>query len=288
MKIFFIILTVIGILLLAILVVAALFLFYPVSYQIQGKAGDEVFLSGRFWWLLHIFWFEFAVRDFTPRARFGVLWFQKSFGEEEEDEKEERREPELKPKAPVQDGPAIRPKAAALEDKTGAKKMRTQRKRAAKNKRMRPKARGKPGRSAFRLERVKAFKEKGVNRARNWKERYIHIKAEALDEKNHMAVRHIWAEITYIVTHLKPKYMRGGFDFSTGDPALTGLLTGAFSMLPLFYQYEACVYPDFVSDKPYVKGAVTFGGTMSLYHGLLCLIRLIRDKNAMQLIQKFR
>jgi len=152
--------------------------------------------------------------------------------------------------------PAPRPKKEAEEEPAP--------KRDKKGKRPRPKSRAK---------QRKGFNGKS-GRVRSLKESYARFKGEVSDEKNRMA-------------RLKPKYIDGGVDFSTGDPALTGLLTGALSMLPVLYQYGACVYPDFTSDTPYLKGALSLGGRMSLYHGLLCLIRLIRNKNTMQFIQKF-
>ena len=275
MSIFFIILTVIGILFLVILTLAALCLFYPVSYRIRGEAEEEMSLAGRFWWLFGILWFEVAVKGFEPEIRFGILWFQKSLWGKETAGQESGcdtlpKTPALEQKPDMGAAPAPRPKKEAEEEPAP--------KRDKKGKRPRPKSRAK---------QRKGFNGKS-GRVRSLKESYARFKGEISDEKNRMAVRHIWREITYIVTRLKPKYIDGGLDFSTGDPALTGLLTGALSMLPVLYQYGACVYPDFTSDTPYLKGALSLGGRMSLYHGLLCLIRLIRNKNTMQFIQKFR
>ncbi len=359
------ILTAIGILLLIILVLAALCLFYPVSYRIRGEAEEEVSLFGRFWWLSGIFRLEFDVKGFVPQVRFGILWFHWSFGGKEagqddasdaadrgggyskpnpdlsggqkdadvtatavsgekakasetavlERKAETSETAALERKAEASEtavlereaevlepavlegrseasGPAVlegRSEAselAVVEEQGDVAKERAESKR--RRRQVRPKGRAEPKKKASRRKRAGDQKERGTGSTRTFKEKYARFKAEALDEKNHMAVRHIWKEITYIVTRLEPKYMVGGFDFSTGDPALTGIVTGAVSILPVLYRYDACVYPDFVSDEPYIRGVLSFGGRMSLYHVVLCLIRLFRDKNAMQFILKFR
>lgn len=314
MRILLIILTVMGILLLVLLVLAAVCLFYPVSYRIKGEAEEELSLCGRFWWLLGLFRFEFAIRDFKPSMQFGILWLKWSFGGEEAEEEPHK---EKTPKEPGPDAPAYKERAGVPGKKSGqsAETDGSERKTSQSTGTA---VSGKKADASFsaeqpgaeeeaalaerhsaekdkadkkgkrRKKRRKAFGVKGNSQKAAFKERYDRFRTELSDEKNHLAVKHFWQEATYIFTHLRPKYANGAVYFATGDPALTGQVTGALSLLPVMYQYDACVCPDFVSDNPYIRGTIAFGGRMSLYRAVLCLIRIIRDENAMRLIQKFR
>ena len=345
MRIVFIILAVIGILLLVILAIAAFCLFYPVSYRIKGEAEEELSLYGRFWWLFGLLWFEFDVRDFKPDMRFGILWFKRSFGGEEELQTEDTKGTQSEPDADMQersgkiaaseersDGKAELPVPAAESDgeaessvsaaesdeeaessvsaaesdgeaessvsaaKNAAKAEPADltethdidKKKKTRKKQNHAKTRAKPGKKLFRKKRSKAYQNKNARRQGTLKESFSKFRTELSDEKNHMAVKHFWQEATYIFTHLKPKYANGAIYFAAGDPALTGQLTGMLSLLPVMYQYDACICPDFVSEEPYIRGKVVFGGRMFLIHAVFCLIRIIRDENAMKFIQKFR
>ncbi len=114
------------------------------------------------------------------------------------------------------------------------------------------------------------------------------IKRELSDETNKLAFSHVWREILYLLSHLKPKDAKGEIHFSTGDPAHTGELTGVLSLCPVFYRYKLHVYPDFASDKFYVRGNLSLKGHISLYHFVLILIRLFADKNIRGFLKKIR
>ena len=93
----------------------------------------------------------------------------------------------------------------------------------------------------------------------------------------------MWQELWYLVSHLKPNYIESDISFSAGDPALTGKITGAVSLLPVLYRYDAQVYPDFLSEEAYIRGRLKMKGHMALFHFVRSLIRLIRDENIRKL-----
>ena len=282
MRILLIILMVVGILLLALLAFLTVCLFYPVSYRIKGEAEEALALSGRFWWLFGLLWFEFAVRDLKPEARFRIFGFRIRLGGEGTKEKKPRKakasrtQPDAGMDVPREDGQLPFDETPKLP--APAKEQRTKKGSAAQNKR-RPKK---------RIHAKARAKPKRAGRFGTFQEGYVKLREEYSDERNHMAVRHLWQEATYIFVHFMPKYAKGEVSYATGDPALTGQLTGVLSLLPVMYRYSVCICPDFASEHAYIRGTVVFGGKMSLYHAVLCLIRIIRDENAMRLIQKFR
>lgn len=296
MRIVLIILAVTGILLLIILTLMLFCLFYPVSYQIKGESEDELALCGRFWWLFGLLWFEFDVRDLAPQMRFGIFGLKRSFGKEDMPQRDEGAFAPTEASSPDKKAgekaetdnvklPAlteekdIRPDAVAWNKAQSTEEGGTDIRSRKRKKRIRAKTGAKPKRRFFHKKQIQLD---------TWKKRYLRFRAELSDEKNHMAIKHLWQEAMYIFTHLKPKYASGTICFATGDPALTGQVTGVLSLFPVMYRYDVCVCPDFASENPYIRGTVVFGGKMSLYHAVLCLIRIIRDENTIKLIQKFR
>lgn len=103
-----------------------------------------------------------------------------------------------------------------------------------------------------------------------------------------MAVSHLWQEVLYLLSHLKPDYIHTEIDFSAGDPAVTGQVTGMLSLLPIMYWYDTHVYPDFLSEEFYIRGQFQLKGHMAFYHMIRCLIRIWNDRNIKRLWNKFR
>ncbi len=285
MKVLFIILTAIGILLLLVLLLAAFGLFCPVSYRLKGEAEEKASFFFRFGWLFGLLWFEFVLKSPAPEIRLGIFRWKKNFGIKETEEENIQ-------KAAIQrttEQETAIPKETAQETKTPEQTApdapeadRHAEAFSGKKSRARPKRRG------SRRKRAKEAQDKETARARTWKEKYAGFKAEVSDEKNHRAIRHLWQELTYIALRLKPKYIKGEIYFATGDPALTGMATGALSLFPVSYRYDARVYPDFAADTPYIRGTIALGGKMSPYHMVRGFIRIVRNKNTMQFIRKFR
>ncbi len=119
-------------------------------------------------------------------------------------------------------------------------------------------------------------------------DRFKGIRQEAADERNRRAVSHLWRELCYLLAHLKPKYVKAEISFSTGDPALTGEVTGGLSLFPLIYRYDAHIYPDFLAEEFYIKGSLKMKGHIAVFHFLKILIRLFLDKDVKRLYNKFK
>lgn len=91
-------------------------------------------------------------------------------------------------------------------------------------------------------------------------------------------------ELTYLARHYRPRHLRGYLKFGTGDPALTGKLTGACYLLLPTQEYE--ILPNF--EESMFETETEFSGRIRSIHLLLAIYRLIREKKIKRLIRKVR
>lgn len=281
MRILFFILKIIGILLLAILFMTVLLVFYPVSYWLEGKNDEELFLHGRLSWLFRIVRLEFALKDHTLELKPGILCFHWNLGGTKSDEKSGKAQAEEK---------SIEVSEESLaETNQGQSPDARQVLRSESEKNDSQIASGSS--AELQGEQRTGFLEKvqsGKTKASGWKNRAGTIREELTDERNKMAISHIWQEVLYLLSHLKPKYIQAEIDFSVGDPAATGQATGMLSLLPIMYQKGIHVYPDFMSEEFYIRGSFCLKGHMALFHMIRCFIRIWKDKNIKRIFNKFR
>ncbi len=113
------------------------------------------------------------------------------------------------------------------------------------------------------------------------------LKGKVLDETNKIAVARIWKELVYLLRHFRFRRIRSELTFSLGDPALTGQALGLLAMLPFLYRYETGVFPDFESDRWYVRGTVSAKGHAHLVHLLVSIVRLWRRKELRIFVKRF-
>lgn len=281
MRILFFILKIIGILLLAILFMTVLLVFYPVSYWLEGKNDEELSLHGRLSWLFRIVRLEFALKDHTLELKPGILCFHWNLGGSKSDEKSGKAQAEEKPIEVSEESLA--------ETNQGQSPDARQELRSESEKNDSQIASGSS--AELQGEQRTGFLEKvqsGKTKASGWKNRAGTIREELTDERNKMAISHIWQEVLYLLSHLKPKYIQAEIDFSVGDPAATGQATGMLSLLPIMYQKGIHVYPDFMSEEFYIRGSFCLKGHMALFHMIRCFIRIWKDKNIKRIFNKFR
>lgn len=266
MSILVFILKIIGILLLILLFFAGLFLFHPIYYQIKGEAKEDISAEGYFWWLFQILRLEFQVGNQDIKIRIRIFGRAIEFGGEDNESALTQAAEETSALTEEEDGTDFlntKP-AGFLEENTEPDSFEEE-KRTPKEKKKSP-------------AKKKKRKTKKFGR----------LKEQLTDSGNHRAVSHIWKEIRYLLSHIKPKYLKAEISFSAGDPALTGGVTGALSLIPAVYRYDARIYPDFLSEKLYIKGSLEIKGHMALFHFIRSLFRLLRDKNIRRLYQNIR
>lgn len=291
MSILFLLLKIIAVILAVILAFLFLCLFHPVFYQVEGilKEDAKPVVQGKFWWLFQILRLEilFSEGELSLKVRiFGIgkkLFREKDGEDSREDQKSEQSETNSGTSSEcISREDMGRDAGEPVENKSEILNSRQE------NLKDSPEDETKEQKKREFRHRKRKRKKQDTRERKNKSGVFSSIKRELSDEKNKMALSHVWREILYLLSHLKPKYAKGEIHFSTGDPALTGEVTGVLSLFPVFYRYKLHVYPDFASDGFYIRGNLSLKGHISLYHFILILIRLFADKNIRGLIKKIR
>lgn len=106
---------------------------------------------------------------------------------------------------------------------------------------------------------------------------------ELQKEENKEAFHLCIQQLKYLCRHFGPHKIKGNLRFCLGDPCYTGLALGAISMFPVLYKNEFHISPDFESEQIYANGMVSFSGHIRFVHGLVCFIRLWKNKTIRRL-----
>lgn len=288
-----------GILALVLLLLAVLLL-VPVRYAVSGSVGDSVKVSGKAGWLLSAIRYEFSLEDgeVTDGVRiFGFRVRKKAKVTEvelEEDaaeaelaamelgmEEDARPAKESGSTGQVQESDKTTGKPDDLQcnseqKKTGDDREKDSGKASDKNVLRKIKSlwqtiKELPGIISRQFRKIR----RSLQNAKSFAERIQELFA---DELNQYAVKKIWAQCLYLLGHFRFRKMYTDLMFSLSDPAWTGQALGIFSMVPLFYQYEVHLYPDFESDKLYVQGDFEIKGRIRLVHLVVVTLRLLFDQ----------
>lgn len=95
---------------------------------------------------------------------------------------------------------------------------------------------------------------------RQKKEKLGRWRAYLRSEEVKATVRLLWRQTKRLFRHLRPQKVRIRGRFGFGDPALTGQATGLMSLLPVFYQKELSLQPEFreacLEGEFFLKGRV--------------------------------
>ncbi len=86
----------------------------------------------------------------------------------------------------------------------------------------------------------------------------------------------------------RPRKMQGSIEFGMSDPSRTGQITGAVAAVPVIYQTDLSVVPDFETEESYLSGDIHAKGHVLMCFGAALLIALIRSKNIRTFFGKLR
>lgn len=110
---------------------------------------------------------------------------------------------------------------------------------------------------------ARAFKERlaGIVKSlRQKKEKFDQWRAYLGSEEVRATLRLLWRQTKRLFRHLRPQKVRIRGRFGFGDPALTGQVTGLVSLLPVFYQKELSLQPEFseacLEGEFFLKGRI--------------------------------
>lgn len=283
-------LVVLGLILLAL----GLILFVPIRYEVSGSIGDswELRIQGKVTYLLSIIKVLFAYEESQFDLKVFLFGVEKNMQEESDDSSEEVSETVDTTEEVAQEKDAeitFHEKEEQLltegqtshtgqleTESTGISQVQDRADKSSEEKETIDRLKGS---DASKKKRHKKIKEKS-------KFDFAFIKQQITDEHNKSVVRKIWAEICYLLKHFKFRKIVTDLVFSTGDPASTGQALGMLCMIPILYQYEFHISPDFESENGYLKGTFLVAGKLRLIHIVITILRLILDKEVRLLVKR--
>lgn len=270
MTVLLLILKIIGILLLSLIGIVLFLLvsvlFVPIRYQISGEIQEKVNFHGKIHCLLHMVSFSFSYEGQEPAYRLRIFGFPLRFGKKKKSELEEDFEDDFINETPKQETVVRQEELPKKASQTASEKKETS-DDVTKNADIVPPQK----QSAKKIKQL-------IHMLKQFPEKIADIKMLLTDETNRKSVSLIVAEIKYLLRHSKFRKIKTELKFSMADPAATGQVLGIICMIPVLYQYQINIYPDFESEKFYVKGDYFVKGHVRLVHGLCSIIRLWKEK----------
>ncbi|MBR5317213.1 MAG: DUF2953 domain-containing protein, partial [Lachnospiraceae bacterium] len=236
-----------------------LVLFVPIRYEVSGNIGDswEIKLQGRIAYLLSIVKVLFSYEKEQFDVNFFFFGFKKKKAKEDDfsqaeskeaskeacEEVEETLDSETVSEELLKENDELERLDSDIEIKTEKVYSNEQ----------------KESDSVSKTQKVSSAKKKPQTKKKTQKTSepkkrdFDFWKNELTDEHNKSVVRKVLIEIGYLLRHFRFRKMETDIIFSTGDPAVTGQVLGVLCMLPLFYQYQFYIVPDFETESFYIK-----------------------------------
>lgn len=293
MEIFILILKIIGILLAVFLLLVGAMLAVPVRYRVNVETA-KLKVSGRgvFSWLFHIIDFRIWYREDGICYKLRILGIPiiRSGKKERSSGKGRKKNSHTSRKGTKT---SLDKRNESDTEKNPEEQQLTDNNKSRKGKNRKDRKQRKHKKGLF--WRIRRFFENLKQRfldimagAVTVKEKIQNIKDLIFDEKNKRSLAKAWRELRYMIRHYSPRRAKGELAFGMEDPSQTGQILGALSLLPFWTRYKINIYPDFQTDRFYVEGHVKMGGHIRLWHFLLSVIRLIKDKDIRLLLEKIR
>lgn len=284
-----ILLLILGILLLAI----ALVLFHPVSYQVGGEIEKQTYVHGKISWLFRILSWRFSWdgKEFTSDFYLFGRKHKKKKTDEDFPKDDVFPENDFRNEEEYLLEEADSSKENNLKD-TGSTDTRSEEKR--QKQKDKPKHKDKPiwvrikEKLVGMLESIRQFFQKFMDTLKNFNDKKQEVMSLLSDEANQKTVKGIFGELRYLLKHVRVRKITTDLSFSAGNPALTGQVLGGLCLVPFLYQKGVGIYPDFETEKWYVKGNFKVEGHARGIHVVCSAIRLWKDKNLRRLIKRFR
>lgn len=294
-----------GILLLSMLGIFLLFicciLFVPVTYRLNIKKQNQIFVYLRAGWLFSVFRLDYQLQSNTSEEEdwqekfilrfFGIPIF-KPLEEETEAEKRKKKKPKRK-KQKKQSG--------RTQEKTEKKVKNTQTEASSKaTVTEKPKQQEIKTKKQIDLSNEKNQQKEEKKEKKNsmfskfWKKlksvlksipksfRNLKGKRELLfefwnKEEHRLARTAIYQNFRLFWKKSKPKKIKGNIHFGMEDPCETGLVLGFLSILQSLYKNELSIEADFEQQR--LEGEVLIRGNIFIYIFLRSFLRIYFDKN---------
>ena len=98
----------------------------------------------------------------------------------------------------------------------------------------------------------------------------------------------VWPRLKRLLSHILPRRISGNISFGFSDPGTTGAITGIIAMIPLLYETELEIHPDFETEENTIHGHFEAAGRIQLIWVVILIVGLLLDKQFRQFIGQFR
>ncbi len=309
MMIFLLILKIIGIVLCVILGMIAVILFVPIFYEADANI-DEMDYKVRVHWLAKLIRFEFRWRE-KAHAALKILWFvidftdpeavaarkakkeakarkkllkqQKKEAKEREKQVRQSRKEAQQEETANADGNLRKEASVAQEKKTYEKAEQLKSENVRQEFTESEKAEANESKTSI-LEKLKAAHGK----AGSILDKIKTVLAVIRYLREQELISAVWVKLQVFLLHIRPRKLSGNLKFGLSNPADTGQILGVIAMVPLFYQTELQIEPDFEAEDNYIQGQVYVKGHICCIHLVILIIRLLRDEKIRTLIRTIR
>ena len=282
-------------------------LFVPIRYKVEGEKYDDIKLDVRVSFLLHIISFKFNMEDDSNVSfkLFGKELLQKKKHEKKKKTKKKNRKKdnssnnmnnygsqnnnnnvnEAHPHISIQEKKEIKDHLQYQKDDVELKENNVEEKDNNENvKSKRVKEKGKNNKSKKR--RTQHKKVKKSSKVDKIKQIFSKIKDFIKDEKNKAVIKLVKNKVLKMIKHILPKKFEAKIIIGTGDPASTGYVVGAVSMLYTVTGNKLKVIPDFT--EKILQGSFYGKGKIYLIVLLKNTLSIILDKRVRKLYKEFK
>ncbi|QUH31317.1 DUF2953 domain-containing protein [Vallitalea guaymasensis] len=258
-------------------------LFVPIRYSAQGEKYDTIKLDVKVNWLLHIISFKYHMDEDTKMSL-------KIFGKDIMAEKKHKKVKKVnnKKSRKKQKKKDIRVKSdneikednndkVKLDDKVNQQSEELNKKRVKKSSKRKEK----------KTKKKKNKDSKGKDKvASKWKQIYSTIKDFIKDEENRAVIKMIKDKVLKMIKHILPKKFESKLIIGTGDPASTGYVVGAVSILYTVTGNKLKVVPDF--NEKIFQGCFYGKGKIYLIVLLKNTLSIILDKRVRKIYKTYK
>ena len=250
---------VLGIVLGLILLLAALILFVPIRYYLEGDNRNTFVYSYRLTWLFPLLMIRKRADSqevwcyvfFIPVKRFNQVDSVQKNDEESREDGKEQEEEKAEEKSRV-----VSIESQSMEEEQSPKQ--EEQKENTKKKRKRGKQK-----KSFSFDTVSSIID--------------FVK----DKRNRSAMAVVWKEICQLLKYISPKKVKGDFVIGTGDPSTTGLLFGGISLCPFVYTDGVQMVPDF--EEAVLKAQGYVKGRIRIVYLVRLMVRVYQDRELRRL-----
>ncbi|GMQ63357.1 DUF2953 domain-containing protein [Vallitalea maricola] len=286
-------------------------LFVPIRYSAQGEKYDTIKLDVKVNWLLHIVSFKYHMDDDTSMSL-------KILGKDIMAEKKHKKVKKVNNKKSkkkqkkkdiivksdnetnnIEDGNRRNEdsKKEIVENKTSqakvdkvesdnvklGDKVNQQSEELNKN-RVKKNSKRKEKKTKKKKDKDKKGKDKAANS--KWKQIYSIIKDFIKDEENRAVIKMIKDKVLKMIKHILPKKFESKLIIGTGDPASTGYVVGAVSILYTVTGNKLKVVPDF--NEKIFQGCFYGKGKIYLIVLLKNTLSIILDKRVRKIYKTYK